>query len=77
MPVISIKKEPAAEQFFDTLTTDGMVELFYSLTGRAAVKLSDLMQHHFKEEEDFVLPPLGLLPLLADVYQDKEKRLYK
>lgn len=23
------------------------------------------MQHHFKEEEDFVLPTLGLLPLLA------------
>jgi len=24
------------------------------------------MQHHFKEEEDFVLPPLGLLPLLTN-----------
>lgn len=23
------------------------------------------MKHHFKEEEDFVLPSLGLLPLLA------------
>lgn len=23
------------------------------------------MEHHFKEEEDFVLPPLGLLPLLT------------
>ncbi len=23
------------------------------------------MQHHFKEEENFVLPPLGLLPLLT------------
>ena len=30
-----------------------------------AVKLNDLMQHHFKEEEDFVLRPLGLLSLLA------------
>jgi hypothetical protein len=23
------------------------------------------MQHHFTEEEDYVLPPLGILPLLA------------
>jgi len=29
-----------------------------------ALKLENLMQHHFKEEEDFILPPLGLLPLL-------------
>ena len=41
------------------------ITLFNDSTGRAAVKLSDLMQHHFKEEEDFVLPQLGLLPLLA------------
>ena len=33
--------------------------------GRAAIKLQDLMQHHFDEEEDFVLPQLGLLSLLA------------
>jgi hypothetical protein len=31
-----------------------------------AIKLKDLMQHHFKEEEDFILPLLGLLPLLAN-----------
>ena len=42
------------------------ITLFQDSTGRAAVKLGDLMQHHFKEEEDFVLPQLGLLPLLAD-----------
>ena len=35
-------------------------------TGRAAVKVSELMQHHFNEEESYVLPPLGLLPLLAN-----------
>jgi len=40
--------------------------LFKDSTGHTAVKLNDLMQHHFKEEEDFVLPPLGLLPLLVD-----------
>lgn len=39
--------------------------LLHDSTGLAAVKLNDLMQHHFKEEEDFVLPPLGLLPLLT------------
>jgi hypothetical protein len=41
------------------------ITLFHDSTGLAAVKLYDLMQHHFKEEEDFVLPPLGLLPLLT------------
>lgn len=39
--------------------------LFQDSTGHVAVKLEELMQHHFNEEEDFVLPPLGLLPLLA------------
>lgn len=34
-------------------------------TGNVAKKLNVLMQHHFQEEEDFVLPPLTLLPLLA------------
>ena len=35
-------------------------------SGRVALKLEDMMLHHFKEEEDFILPPLGLLPLLAN-----------
>lgn len=39
--------------------------LFNDSTAAIAVKLEELMQHHFKEEEDYVLPPLGLLPLLA------------
>lgn len=39
--------------------------LFQDSTGRAAVKLSDMMQHHFAEEEDYVLSPLGLLPALV------------
>jgi len=41
------------------------ITLFHDSTSLAAVKLYDLMQHHFKEEENFVLPPLGLLPLLT------------
>jgi len=39
--------------------------LFKDSAGLAAFKLYSLMQHHFNEEEDFVLPPLGLLPLLT------------
>jgi hypothetical protein len=39
--------------------------LYQDSTGRVALKLDSLMQHHFQEEEDFVLPPLGHLPLLA------------
>ncbi len=31
-----------------------------------ALKLEELMLHHFTEEEDFILPPLGLLPSLAN-----------
>jgi hypothetical protein len=34
-------------------------------TGQIARKLYEVMQHHFQEEEDFVLPPLSVLPLLA------------
>lgn len=39
--------------------------LFQDSTGRIALKLDSLMHHHFQEEEDFVLPPLGLIPSLA------------
>ena len=34
-------------------------------SGRVAIKLYELLQHHFKEEENYVLPPLGLLPQLT------------
>jgi hypothetical protein len=44
----------------------GKLALLKDSTGRAAVKLNELMQHHFEEEEDYVLPPLGLLPFLAE-----------
>ena len=33
-------------------------------SGKVATKLYELLQHHFKEEEDYVLAPLGLLPQL-------------
>lgn len=44
----------------------GKLALLEDSTGKAALKLHELMQHHFTEEEDYVLPPLGLLPLLAE-----------
>lgn len=34
-------------------------------TGFYARELYEVMEFHFKEEEDYVLPPLGILPLLA------------
>ena len=40
--------------------------LYKDSSGRVAIKLEGMMEHHFKEEEDFILPPLGLLPLLAN-----------
>lgn len=32
---------------------------------KVALKLEELMLHHFMEEEDYILPPLGILPALA------------
>ena len=34
-------------------------------TGEAAKKLAKIVHPHFVKEEDFALPPLGLLPLLS------------
>lgn len=56
----SIKKEH--ENLLDQIHR---ITLFQDSAGLAAIKLNDLMQHHFKEEEDFALRPLGLLYLLA------------
>lgn len=42
------------------------ITLYPDSTGTAAIKLYELMLHHFREEEDYVLPPLGLLPFLTD-----------
>ena len=42
------------------------ITLFPDSTGLVAIKLKELMRHHFAEEEDYVLSPLGLLPQLAN-----------
>lgn len=42
------------------------ITLYQDSTGYEALKLYELMQHHFAEEEDYALPPLGILPLLAN-----------
>jgi len=34
-------------------------------TGKAAKKVAKIQHPHFVKEEDFALPPLGLLPMLA------------
>lgn len=41
------------------------IAFFQDSSGLTARKLKNLMQHHFQEEEDYVLSPLGLLPMLA------------
>jgi len=41
------------------------ITLFRDSTGARAKELNDLMKNHFLEEEDYVLPPLGLLPSLS------------
>jgi Hemerythrin HHE cation binding domain len=56
----SIKREH--EYLLEQIHT---ITMFQDSTGIVAIKLNELMKHHFSEEEDFVLPPLALLPLLA------------
>ena len=41
------------------------VTSYQDSTGYTARELYEVMEYHFKEEEDYVLPPLGILPLLA------------
>ncbi len=40
--------------------------LYKDSSGRVAIKIEDMMKHHFTEEENYILPTLGLLPLLAN-----------
>ena len=42
------------------------ITLYNDSSTPIALKLEELMLHHFKEEENFILPPLGLLPSLAN-----------
>src|SRR5688500_10611043 len=58
---LSIKKEHES-----LLNQARKLTLFKDSSGISARKLYDLIQHHFTEEEKFVLPHLGLLPLLAN-----------
>lgn len=48
--------------FLDKL---GELTSYQDSTGHAARKLYEVMEYHFKQEEDYVLSPLGILPLLA------------
>ena len=41
------------------------VTFYRDSTGYFAGELYEVMKYHFKEEEDYVLPPLGILPMLA------------
>jgi hypothetical protein len=52
-----------------------VITLFQDSTGIVAIKLLELMEHHFKEEENFVFPPLGLLPSLAsgEIHEKSEE----
>ena len=43
-------------------------------TGAAAKTVANVLHDHFVKEEEFALPPLGLLPLLARGKIDKEMR---
>lgn len=53
------------KQHDDLLAQLSAIKSYQDSTGRSAAKLYDLMTHHFKEEEDYVLPAIGLLPMLA------------
>ena len=42
--------------------------------GRAAKKVADVLHPHFAKEEEYALPPLAILPLLAQGKVDPEMR---
>jgi hypothetical protein len=62
----AIKKEHT-----DLLAQIKKIASYGDSTGIVARNLQEIMRHHFQEEEDFVLPTLSLLPLLAsgDTYE--------
>ncbi|WP_081212150.1 hemerythrin domain-containing protein [Salegentibacter sediminis] len=57
------------KDFLDKLK---VITSYEDSTGLAARELYEVMEFHFKEEEDYVLPPLGILPLLAKGELPKE-----
>jgi len=50
------------------------VSQYEDSTGMVARKLLELMEHHFNEEENYVLPPLGLLESIANDQLPKESK---
>jgi hypothetical protein len=67
------------QQQHDTLLNKlSVIALFGDSTGKLAIRLQELVAHHFKEEEDYVLPALGVLPLLANgKLPDESKELIR
>jgi hypothetical protein len=57
---------PIKEEHEHLLEEIHKISLLPDSAGHVAIKLNDLIQHHFAGEEDYVLPPLGLLPSLAN-----------
>lgn len=57
---ISLKKEH--EELHDMLRKATQLS---GKTGETAKKVAELMHPHFVKEEEYALPPLGLLPLLS------------
>ncbi len=77
-PVFSVKPETPSvilkeHQYF--LKKLKEVISFEDSTGLAAKKLYEVMEYHFRVEEDYVLPPLGILPALAksQIPEESEK----
>lgn len=68
LPRFEVKPEVPAQilkdhnYFLDKLKP---ITAYEDSTGITARELYEVMEFHFKEEEDYVLPPLGILPLLA------------
>ncbi len=62
-PVVPSSIKKTHEQLLEQIHK---ITLYKNSSAAIAIKLDSLMQHHFKEEEDLILPPLGLLPLLAN-----------
>lgn len=61
-PAVPLVLKEEHDQFLERIRK---IASFQDSTGRVAKKLLELMDYHFKEEEDYILPPLGLLPALA------------
>lgn len=77
-PVFSVKPETPSvilKEHHYFLKKLKEVTSFEDSTGLAAKKLYEVMEYHFREEEDYVLPPLGILPALAkdQIPEESEK----